>query len=84
MREAIAMATTVTQIPQDIIDALEGDGELTDDQLCRLITAEAAMLGLTFDEAVSGARAKTLPKNYLGSGIEFLVRMLDYVPPAAE
>lgn len=78
------MAAIATQVPQDILDALEDDGELSDEQLRQLISIEAAMIGLSFDEALAAARARTLPRNYLGSDIEFLVRMLDYEPLAAK
>lgn len=62
-------------IPDDVIAAL-GEGELTQDQLRRLIAAEAAELGLSFDEAVDLARYRELPKTALGSDIELLCEML--------
>lgn len=71
------MAVQQRQLPQDLVDAVES-GEITREQLMRLIEFEAEELGLTFDEAVERARNDTLPKNYLGSGIQFYVMMLDY------
>lgn len=71
------MAVQQRQLPQDLVDAVES-GEVTRDQLMRLIKFEAKELGLTFDEAVEHARNNTLPKNYLGSGIQSYVMMLDY------
>lgn len=71
------MTVLQRQLPQDLVDAVES-GEVTREQLIRLIEFEAEELGLTFDEAVERARNNTLPKNYLGSGIQFYVMMLDY------
>lgn len=76
-----AMATTTGKIPQDIIDAMESETPLTEDQLRRLIEAEAEMIGLTFDEAVELDRRGALPKNALGSDIHFLLLLLFYEPP---
>lgn len=62
-------------MPADLLAAIES-GELTQDQLRRLITHEAAQLGLTFDEAVDLACRREMPKTALGSDIELLVEML--------
>lgn len=77
------MATTTVQMPQELIDAIEA-GELSDEQFLQLIAVEAAMIGLTFDEAVAGARTNTLPWNAVGMDLRMLVRMLDYVSPDTE
>ena len=49
------MVTAALAIPDDLLAALEA-GELTTDQLRRLIELEANRLGMTFDEAVERAR----------------------------
>ena len=55
--------------------AIEG-GELTADELRELITLEARELGLTIEEAQRKAKLGQLPKNVLGSDIEFLFQLL--------
>lgn len=62
-------------MPHDLLVALES-GDLTQDQLRRLITHEASQIGLTFDQAVDQARHRELPKTARGSDIELLVGML--------
>ena len=74
------MATKSTQMPPDLLAAIEGDGVLTDDQLRQLVAIEAEMIGLSHDEAVDRARADTLPRDALGTDIRALVRMLDAPP----
>lgn len=69
------MAIQQRQLPQDLIDSIES-GHITQEQLRQLIEIEASWLGLTFDEAVERARQNTLPKDYLGSDIQFLVMSL--------
>lgn len=69
------MATATLQIPEDIIQAFE-EGEITQSQLRRLFTIEAAAIGLTFDEAVEGARNDTLPHDWIGLDLRLLVAML--------
>jgi hypothetical protein len=71
------MATKTVQVPPDLLAAIEGDGVLSREQLCQLITIEAEMIGLTFDEAVARARADTLPRNPIGFDIRALVGMID-------
>jgi hypothetical protein len=68
------------ELPSDLVAALEC-GELTPEQLRRLIALEAEALGLSFDEAVARARAKTLPsRDVIASDLELLV---DLLPVAA-
>ena len=62
-------------IPPELMQAIES-GELTQAQLRQLITIEAQVMGLSFDDAVCQARARTLPKTLLGSDIEMLVELL--------
>lgn len=62
-------------IPPELSRAIEA-GELTQEQLRQLITIEAQVMGLSFDDAVSQARARTLPHTALGSDIEMLVELL--------
>ncbi|HEV2123906.1 MAG TPA: hypothetical protein VGW38_14170 [Chloroflexota bacterium] len=69
------MAVQQRQLPQDLVDAIES-GYITQGQLRQLIEIEASWLGLAFDEAVERARQNTLPKDYLGSDIQFLVMSL--------
>jgi hypothetical protein len=70
------MATTTKRVPDDIVQAIENEEGLTEDQLRRLITFQAEKLGLTYEEAVERGRKRTLPKNLVGSDIEFLVMLL--------
>ena len=51
-------------------------GELTVEQLRELIEEEAKELGLTFEEAQRMAKERSLPRNALGSDIEFLFQLL--------
>jgi hypothetical protein len=69
------MAVQQRQLPQDLVDAVES-GEVTQEQLRQLIEIEAGWLGLSFDEAVERAHENTLPKNYLGSDVQFLIMSL--------
>lgn len=69
------MATATLQIPEDIIQAFE-EGEITQSQLRRLFAIEAAAIGLSFDQAVEGARNDTLPHDPIGSDLRMLVLML--------
>ena len=71
------MATKTVQMPPDLLAAIEGDGILSDAQIQQLVAIEAEMIGLTFDEAVTAARADALPKNAIGFDIRSLVRILD-------
>jgi hypothetical protein len=63
------------EVPADLPAALER-GELTEEQLRRLITLEAAQLGLDFDEATRRAREGSLPKTPIGLDLELLVELL--------
>lgn len=69
------MVTIPVHVPDHIINALE-DGEITQDQLRELIGIEAAMLGMSFEEAVAGARDDTLPHDPIGSDLRMLAMML--------
>ncbi len=69
------MATTVVEMPQELVEAIES-GEITRDQVHQPFTVEAAMIGLTFDEAVEGARSDTLPRNAVGLDLRDLLYML--------
>lgn len=64
-------------MPADLLAAIEGDGILSEEQLLQLIEIEAEVIGLTFDEAVAGARADTLPHNPIGLDLRSLVMMMD-------
>ena len=55
--------------------AIEG-GELTVEELRELIALEAKELGLTVEEAQREARLGRLPKNAVGSDVEFLLQLL--------
>lgn len=65
----------MSPLPAALQEAIER-GELTEAQLRELIALEANALGLTFDEAVRKARERDLPRNVLGSDLEFLVQLL--------
>ena len=63
------------EMPADLLAALEA-GELTMDQLRRLIAWEAGQMGLSFDEAVRRSEDGTLPKTVIGLDVDLLIRML--------
>lgn len=67
---------TATACPPDLLAALDG-GELTRDQLRRLIAWEAGLMGLTFEQAVVAAEACKLPRTVLGADVDMLLRMLE-------
>ncbi|MDI3339908.1 MAG: hypothetical protein QJR03_05175 [Sphaerobacter sp.] len=69
------MLTAAFAIPNDLLEALDA-GELTTDQLRRLIDIEAKRLGLTFDEAVERARKDQLPRTPQGFDLQFHILML--------
>jgi hypothetical protein len=56
-------------------EAIEG-GELTIEELRELIAIEAKELGLTVEEAQNAAKLGRLPKNAIGSDVEFLLQLL--------
>ena len=62
-------------LPRELQRAIER-GQLTDEQVRELITLEAAALGLTYEEAVERAKARTLPRNHIGADLELLVQLL--------
>lgn len=62
-------------IPEHLLRALDS-GELTQDELRELITIEAEQLGLSLDEAIEAAHHDVLPKDPLGSDIQYLVKLL--------
>jgi hypothetical protein len=63
------------ELPTALREAIER-GELTEEQLRELIAFEAQALGLDFNEAVRRAKARTLPRNYIGADLELLVDLL--------
>ena len=63
------------ELPSSVIEAMS-EGEITQEQLRQLITAEAEALDMDFDEAVLRARQGSLPKNAIGADIELLVELL--------
>lgn len=69
------MVNVQPQASQELLDALDS-GELTTAQLRELAELEAAMLGLTFDQAVELAREDKLPKNPTGFDLRFHIIML--------
>jgi hypothetical protein len=62
-------------LPSELQRAIE-KGKLTDEQLRELITFEAEALGLTYEEAVERAKARTLPRTHIGADLELLVQLL--------
>lgn len=60
----------------DVLAALEA-GELTQDQLRRLIVWEAGQMGLSFDQAAEQFEAGALPRTALGLDVDLLLRMYD-------
>ena len=76
MAETIDKTCNSYELPQHLIDAIEGEVMvLTHEQLRELIEIEAGVLGLTFEEAEGQARAGKLPKHGLGTSVEALLRM---------
>ncbi|CAN5750100.1 hypothetical protein BH23CHL2_BH23CHL2_14740 [soil metagenome] len=74
MAETIDKTSYDYELPQHMIDAIE-EGVLSREQLRELIEIEAAVLGLTFEEAEEQARAGKLPKHGLGTSIETFLWM---------
>ena len=50
--------------------------DLTVPELRELIAEEAALLGLSFEQAVERERAGALPATAVGTDLTFLIRML--------
>ncbi len=74
-------STIDSTAPVDVADVYElimSGEELTREQLKRLIVYEAGLLGLEFEEAVDLARRNELPKNSLGTSVQFMIMMLDH------
>ncbi|MFN8636535.1 MAG: hypothetical protein U0893_22025 [Chloroflexota bacterium] len=63
-------------VPAHLLLALE-DGELSQTQLRQLIGIEAEALGLAFDDAVTLARARQLPRTAVSTDLELLVELLE-------
>lgn len=51
-------------------------GVLSVDELKKLIEQEAALLDLTYDEAVERESAGQLPRTPIGTDLTFLIRMM--------
>ncbi|HET7035567.1 MAG TPA: hypothetical protein VFI42_07795 [Thermomicrobiaceae bacterium] len=77
------MAVVRVRVPDDLVRALES-GELSREQLRALITLEAGAIGLSFDDAILGARQDTLPNDPIGADLRFLVSLLEGEPHVAE
>lgn len=75
------MATKTTQMPADLLAAIEGDGVLTREQFRQLFEIEAESIGLTFDEAIAAARSGTLPRNPIGFDLDFIASIIDAPTP---
>ena len=75
--------TTRTNLPQSLLDAFES-GDLTRNQIEQLIRVEAEQIGLSFDEAMTLARHHSLPKDPVGTDIQFLAMMLEDAPVVAD
>lgn len=71
-------STKDSTMPADILEVLNAGGELTREQLKRLIVYEAGLLDLDYDEAVELARNNELPKNALGTSVQYMIQMLDH------
>lgn len=67
----------------DILAALNAEGELTQEQLRELIDWEAGQFGMTYEQAIDAAERNGLPKTALGSDVDLLVQMLQWLadPP---
>lgn len=63
-------------IPQDILDAMDGEKTLTIDQLRRLIEAEAKAIGLTYEQALERRDEGKLPGCPIGGDLSLLIEML--------
>jgi hypothetical protein len=62
-------------LPTELQKAIE-QGELTQPQLRELIRLEAEEIGLSYERAIELARARKLPRNYIGADLELLVNLL--------
>ena len=63
------------ELPDDLKEAFER-GQLTTEQLQQLIALEASVVGLTFEQAVEGARTRSLPPDWVSDDLELLISML--------
>jgi hypothetical protein len=52
------------------------EGQISEDRLRELITREAKLLNLTFDEAVERAKKRTLPRSFIGDDLSLLIQLL--------
>ena len=78
------MATKTVQMPPDLLEAIESDGELTREQFRQLFEIEAESIGLTFDEAIEAARAGTLPRHPIGDDLMFIASIIDSPSAASD
>jgi hypothetical protein len=52
------------------------EGQISEDRLRELITREAKLLNLTFDQAVERAKKRTLPHTLIGDDLSLLIQLL--------
>jgi len=64
------------KLPEALVRKIDAGEELSGAELRCLIDAEAALLGLSGDEAVERARRGTLGGSYIEADLELLVSML--------
>ena len=64
------------EFPADILAAMERGDALSAEQFLRLIEVEARAIGLTYDEALRRARARTLHESPIGTDLGLLIDML--------
>jgi len=63
------------ELPAELQKAIES-GTLTDEQIRLLIELEAKAIGLSYEQAVAQAKARTLPRNGIGLDLQLLYRLL--------
>jgi hypothetical protein len=72
---ALETRKTPRRLPDHLQAALD-NGYLTQEQLQELITFEAGVLDLEYDEAVARAQDDTLPRTASGSDLRLLISLL--------
>ena len=66
-------------VPSDIVRSML-EGEVSQEQLRRLVIIEAEEIGLTLETAVEKWKTRSLPNSCIGSDLDFLIEMLNPVP----
>ncbi len=63
------------ELPDELRQAIES-GHLTYAQIRQLIELEAGAIGLSYEEARARARARSLPRNGIGTDLQLLFGLI--------